>query len=196
MSDPVTSIPALPRASAFLDGTDRIKPLHHKAGALQQFVIGFEAVPLAREAAESILKLSRFMKESHKTTVRNTARNARMNAKEMMAEGSEFASNAIPTLKPAPTFTPHGHGEHCGPNCSHVLTSGGSVGYTNRINPALRESSKKGWLVASIFAAVGVGIYFINEHSKSMKTIASPYADDWKNRVDTALAPAEEAYSL
>lgn len=93
MSEP-EKLSALPDARSFLDGKDGVKPHHHKAETLQQFAAGFEELPLAPKASETMVQLGDVMKKPHWAGAHDAAHQALVDTKKLVAEGSELASHA------------------------------------------------------------------------------------------------------
>ena len=86
MSDAENPIPPLPDAKTFLEGKDGIKPLQHKADALTQFAVGFEEVPLAPKAAETVVQLGDVMKKPHWAGAHDAAHDAISTARKLVTE--------------------------------------------------------------------------------------------------------------
>ena len=97
------------------------------------------------------------------------------------------------TPPPASGGGRHVHGPGCGHDHGPTLSSGGGGGHYHadgsyhapRGETHLpRGKSNAGWWVAGIVAAVGVGVYLINEYGRPKKKEPAPPSGDWKDRVD------------
>ena len=98
-----------------------------------------------------------------------------------------------PTPEAARTSTGHVHFPGCGHDHGPTVSSGGGGGHYHADGsyhaprgetPLPRGKSNAGWWVAGIVAAVGVGVYLINEYGRPKKKEPAPPSGDWKDRVD------------
>jgi hypothetical protein len=77
-------------------------------------------------------------------------------------------------------------------NCGHDHSNSGTPargGGQGSHKPQLpKGKSSAGWWVAGIVAAVGVGVYLINEYGKPEKKEYTPTSGDWKGRIEQPTA--------
>lgn len=91
----------------------------------------------------------------------------------------------------------HVHGPDCGHDHSNSGTPARGGGHYHADGsyhegphkPHLpKGKSSAGWWVAGIVAAVGVGVYLINEYGKPKKKEYTPTSGDWKGRIEQTAA--------